>query len=706
MEYKWETMALLTENDEPKDKEYGDFTAEMYAEGHSFFTYMSDNADSLSSCCCSKDTKILWKSSTSSVQLTTLEELHNMKWDDKKNLRIFHNGSWVSGKSIKLPNRSMYKVTLENNKEVLLTDNHINLTMRGEVATDKLTSDDYLMFNTVALQATKENDEHLTYEQGYLIGMFLGDGSFGSFVNGVVYETSLSLNEDKYYNTISIIEMASKDVDDNAKVSLSSVYNNVYPLRIYSKKVAAFIQRWTNWKRGTMSYNKSINLDCMLQSELFRRGILDGWYATDGGNSNRCYTTSVELVERMEALITSLGFNSVINVSDRTDEPVIIRGEEYSRNYPLYCIRWYEPSNHRVNKDKKHSWIKRNNSVYFKVRSIEKVDYNDDVYCIERNDQSDPYFTLPCGLITHNCRLRNEIQDNGFSYTLGAGGVSTGSKSVLTINLNRCIQYAVNNEGDYHSYLNHIIDVCYKVQIAYNDNLKMLQENGMLPLFDEGYINIGRQYLTIGINGLVEAAEFMGYEIKDSVPYKSFVQDILGMVQIANQKYRDKKEGLMFNCEMIPAENVGVKHAKWDKEDGYQVPRDCYNSYFYIVEDDSLNVIDKFKLHGKPYIEHLTGGSALHMNLEEHLSKGQYRQLLHVAAKEGCNYFTFNIPNTVCNDCGHIDKRYLKECPHCHSKNVDYLTRIIGYLKRVSNFSQARQEEEGRRYYAKTDSLC
>lgn len=304
------------------------------------------------------------------------------------------------------------------------------------------------------------------------------------------------------------------------------------------------------------------------------------------------------------------------------------------------------------------------------------------------------------------CRLRNEIQDNGFSYTLGAGGVSTGSKSVLTINLNRCIQYAINTDGDYHQYLNHIIEVCHKVQIAYNDNLKMLQENGMLPLFDEGYINIGRQYLTIGINGLVEAAEFMGYEIKDSVPYKSFVQDILGMVQIANGKFRDKKEGLMFNCEMIPAENVGVKHAKWDREDGYKVPRDCYNSYFYIVEDNSLNVIDKFKLHGKPYIEHLTGGSALHMNLEEHLSKEQYRQLLHVAAKEGCNYFTFNIPNTVCNDCGHIDKRYLKECPHCHSKNVDYLTRIIGYLKRVSNFSQARQEEEGRRYYAKSDKLC
>ena len=296
------------------------------------------------------------------------------------------------------------------------------------------------------------------------------------------------------------------------------------------------------------------------------------------------------------------------------------------------------------------------------------------------------------------CRLRNEITDNGFSYTLGAGGVSTGSKSVLTINLNRCVQYAVNHKMDYLEYLGQVIDLCHKVQLAYNENLKDLQAHGMLPLFDAGYINIARQYLTIGINGLVEAAEFMGLKITPNDDYKKFVQGILGLIEKYNKQYRTKD--IMFNCEMIPAENVGVKHAKWDREDGYFVPRDCYNSYFYVVEDDSLSVIDKFKLHGRPYIEHLTGGSALHMNLDEHLSKEQYMHLLKVAAKEGCNYFTFNIPNTVCNDCGHIDKRYLKECPHCHSKNVDYMTRIIGYLKRVSNFSQARQEEASRRYYA------
>lgn len=308
------------------------------------------------------------------------------------------------------------------------------------------------------------------------------------------------------------------------------------------------------------------------------------------------------------------------------------------------------------------------------------------------------YMSSSADSLSSCCRLRNEIQDNGFSYTLGAGGVSTGSKSVLTVNINRCVQYAVNHQLDYKTFLTDVIDLCHRAQLAYNENLKALHEHGMLPLFDAGYINMGRQYLTIGVNGLVEAAEFMGIKISDNPDYLRFVQTILGLVEKKNKEYQTKN--VLFNCEMIPAENVGVKHAKWDLEDGYFVPRSCYNSYFYVVEDDSLNIIDKFRLHGAPYIEHLTGGSALHMNLEEHLSQAQYRKLLKVAAEEGCNYFTFNIPNTICNECGHIDKRYLRECPHCHSRNVDYMTRIIGYLKRVSNFSEARQHEAAQRHYA------
>ncbi|MDR0768922.1 MAG: anaerobic ribonucleoside-triphosphate reductase [Dysgonamonadaceae bacterium] len=329
------------------------------------------------------------------------------------------------------------------------------------------------------------------------------------------------------------------------------------------------------------------------------------------------------------------------------------------------------------------------------VKDMEYGDFTAEMYA--EGHSFFTYMSDNADSLSSCCRLRNEIQDNGFSYTLGAGGVSTGSKSVLTINLNRCVQDAVKKGGHYLFFLEEITNLVHKVQLAYNENLKYMYDKGMLPLFSAGYINMGRQYLTIGVNGLVEAAEFLGIKITDNPQYTEFVQQILGIIKTYNKRFRAKD--VMFNCEMIPAENVGVKHARWDKRDGYKVNRDCYNSYFYVVEDESLNIVDKFRLHGRKYIEHLTGGSALHLNLAEHLSRDQYRQLLRVATQEGCNYFTFNIPNTVCNDCGHIDKRNLKTCPKCNSENLDYLTRIIGYMKRISNFSQPRQKEAAIRYY-------
>lgn len=420
------SYALVYKDNKFLDEDTARFVAEELSEGNSFFIYISDTVDSLSSCCFDKNQKVLWKSSTEGVKLTTLEELHNTKWNpEKKNLKIFHNGSWVSGRSIKLPHtKRMYKVTTFNNKEFIMTDNHINVTLEGEKQTSELTTNDYLMFNTMQLQSIPDNDENLSYAQGFVVGAFLSDGSFGSTINGTTYDINFSLNVNKYQKVMEMIDIANKEVGGEGVSKLNEVYNNVYPVRISSKQLAAFIMRWTNWERGTLAYNKSLNLNCLLQSVNFRQGILDGWYHTDGGNSNRCYTTSKELAEDMEVLITSLGLQSIINVSDRTDEKVVIRDKEYDRNYPLYCIRWYEPANHRANKDSEHSWIKKNNSIYFKIKSIEEVDYSDDVYCIECKNQDEPYFTLPCGLITHNCRLKNKIQTKEFNFTNGNMGVN------------------------------------------------------------------------------------------------------------------------------------------------------------------------------------------------------------------------------------------------------------------------------------------
>ena len=303
------------------------------------------------------------------------------------------------------------------------------------------------------------------------------------------------------------------------------------------------------------------------------------------------------------------------------------------------------------------------------------------------------------------CRLKNGITDNVFSYTLGAGGISTGSKAVITINVNRLVQdvkkKSDKNNLDFNIELDKAIrsqvDDIHKYLNAFNEILKDEQSSGLLPIYDAGYISLPKQYLTIGINGLVEGAEFLGIEVTPNAEYFNYCKSILAPIQEENKKARTDE--IMFNTEYVPAENLGVKNAEWDRKAGYYVPRDCYNSYFFKVEDQELSVLDKMILHGQQVVQYLDGGSACHLNLEEHLDKTQYRTLLDIAAKIGCSYLTFNIPNTICNKCGHISKHKEAECEKCGSTDLDYITRVIGYAKRVSKYSEARQKEARRRVY-------
>lgn len=304
------------------------------------------------------------------------------------------------------------------------------------------------------------------------------------------------------------------------------------------------------------------------------------------------------------------------------------------------------------------------------------------------------------------CRLRNGIEDNTFSYTLGAGGIETGSKGVITMNLNRIVQdwhhdNALAFEKEPLSlYISTIVERIHKYLTAFNSIIWDYKNSGLLTIYDAGFIDLDRQYLTIGINGFVEGAEYLGIKIDpDDEKYQQYAVDILETIKALNMKNRTRD--CKFNTEFVPAESLGLKNAKWDKKDGYKVPRDCYNSYFYVVEDTNIDPVIKFRYQGIKFTGCCDGGSALHNNLDEHLSAAQYRILMDVAVAEGCNYFTYNIKNTICNECGYISKYTLDQCPKCGSKNIDYGTRIIGYLKRVSSFSAGRQIEEGLRAYNK-----
>ena len=333
------------------------------------------------------------------------------------------------------------------------------------------------------------------------------------------------------------------------------------------------------------------------------------------------------------------------------------------------------------------------------------------------------------------CRLRNSITEldkvdeshnhTTHQYSMGTASVSTGSKSVMTINLNRLIQLATRRyflekkgvvidgskalaRADYdknqlYEYIREAVteetERVHKYQKAFNEIIKDFLAAHMLDVYQAGFIDMKRQYLTIGVNGLTDAAEFLGLTISPNPEYNEFVDVILETINRSNKK--DKTPDTMFNTEFVPGENLSGKNYKWDQKDGFYVSpkHNMYSSYFYNPEDDSLSMIDKFKLHGNEYVKHLDGGSALHMNVAEHLTKDQYRHLLKTAAHYGTNYFTFNCRNTVCNDCGYISKDTLEVCPKCGSHNLDYLTRVIGYLKRVSSFSEMRQVEAAHRFY-------
>ena len=299
------------------------------------------------------------------------------------------------------------------------------------------------------------------------------------------------------------------------------------------------------------------------------------------------------------------------------------------------------------------------------------------------------------------CRLKNDVSDsiNDFSYSLGAGGVSTGSINVITMNINRLVQDAVRKDIPYLEYIREQVKDLHKFQIAYRSIIQDYVDAGMLPVYTAGYISLDKQYLTLGINGLVEAAEFLGFEITGNTNYRDFISSIVTLISEEN-KVATKLTGFKFNTEMVPAENLGVKNSKWDKKDGYVVPRDCYNSYNYKVEDESVSILEKFEMHGKEFMKGLDGGSAYHCNLDEYPTQEGFKKLLKVAATVGCEYFCFNIRITICNECNHIDKKTNWSCSNCGSKDIDHATRVIGYLKRVSAFSSDRQKEHTLRHYS------
>lgn len=328
------------------------------------------------------------------------------------------------------------------------------------------------------------------------------------------------------------------------------------------------------------------------------------------------------------------------------------------------------------------------------------------------------------------CRVLNEITENTFSSINGLQGIMTGSCNVITINLNRITQKFIrekhpellNESGtvsdhllteiekaEYREYLTAILERVYKYHIAYKTMLYDMEDKKMFASSNGGYIYMKKLYSTVGLIGYQEAAIFLGLNISKNNDYIDFLQLILSTVKEQNKIHsiRDKKYPFLFNSEAIPGENLAVKFYQKDKKDGFFVPKDrnLFASYFFNPWDDKISVLDKMYLHGKCTSAFADGGQACHINLMEDLSVEQYLKMIDYSTKEGTNYWTINRPISVCADCGCVVDGPADVCPKCGSKEMDWWTRIIGYLRPLSSFSKERYKEAKKRIYSGKDCI-
>lgn len=693
MTFPVSSISLLKQNGKFVDEEFAIWACKHNMKWNDSNLFVDSSVTSLSNCCFDGYQKTLTKSSDG-VNFMTFKELYDSPYKEtKRNFTVFHNGSWVKGKVIRMPKRNLYKICTANNKEIIVTDNHINVTDRGDISTVNLTTNDYLMFNNTGLNSIKEVGEHLTYEQGFFIGMYAGDGSMDNEESEVNTTTiHLSLNEIKYNQSVEIIKKAIDQIGQNAIVKLGSTYNNVYPVSIRNNKVAEFIRKFIN---GKYCFEKTLNMDCLLQSYDFRKGILDGYYLTDGGNSNRIYTTSSNMVDCLETLITSLGMQSIINVSDRTgDNEVVIRGESFNRNYPVYCIRWYEPCNRRCQKD---VYKRINNSIFFKITSIERFESEDEyVYCFEMPEH-EPYFTLPNGIITHNCRLKSNIEDLGYFNSVGSTALKVGSVKVNTINLAR-LALENHTEEDYLSSLKDMVILNLKALDCVRHIIQRNVDKGLLKNFSLKLVDFEHLYNTIGFIGIYETMKKFGYTTQDEFgntfytnEAEVFGRKIFDVIHTTKSEFVLDKN-YQVNCEQIPGESAAAKLMSKDK----------------IFFPDTI--VDDLPLYGNQFMplgikttlqerirvaalfdSFCNGGSILHANIQAPFTNfEQAWDMLNYISDAGVTYFAFN---TKIQACKHNHAFFGKICPECGEPVETEYTRIVGFYTPIKTYSKERKAE-------------
>lgn len=317
----------------------------------------------------------------------------------------------------------------------------------------------------------------------------------------------------------------------------------------------------------------------------------------------------------------------------------------------------------------------------------------------EKNKQFG-FINMYCGktsTLSSCCRLRSDT-DNEYFNVFGAGSSKIGSLGVVTSNLPRLAIKTKTKEKFLESLKELVVDVA-RINNAKRHILKKRIEVGALPLYTLGFMSLSKQYSTFGITGLNEAIELLGYDIL-SDDGQELVIEMMSVINKTNDRMQKQYEA-PHNTEQTPAENSGLKLAKKDKYLKYNINFPFYSNQFLPLVQ-SADMLDRIALQGK-FDKHFSGGSILHINVEERVEDTQkIIDLICTSAKAGVIYFALNYNLQLCEE-GHMCVGMNSACNICGKDITDNFTRVVGFLTNTKNWSAKRREEDypNRQFYKK-----
>lgn len=692
MTFPVNSISLLKKDGKFVDEEFARYAIKHNMKWSDSNIFVDDSVNSLSNCPLSGDTKILYYSKYYDRYISsTIKAIHDSR-DDDETITVLSNGEEIECRINKFDIPADYEIKLVNGAVIKTTANHLNKVLRGNyVETKDLTDQDYLPISMSPFEKTK----NMTYNDGKIVGMFLGDGSYRG-----EHDIVFSLNRNKKADLISFVydycqkQYGGTITESDLESSLSGA-NSCVNVGVKSDYLRGLIKQYVV---GNNALNKEINPLAYTQSKEFRRGILDGLYATDGGNSNRIYTSSEGLKDSLVTLCATLGIATTISEDNRDGR---------LGTNTCYTVRYYTPNGRTCRKD---FYIVKDGYFWVRIKSVDKIEDSRSrvSYCLEVVDNEiEPIFMLSNGFLTHNCRLKSEIKDLYFN-SIGGSALKVGSVKVSTINLAR-LALENKTEDEYINALKDLVVLDLKALDRVRHIIKRNVDKGLLNNFSCGLVDFEHLYSTIGFLGVYETMKTFGYITVDEFGNTYYTDDaerfgkkIFDTIHSVKDEFA-KEKGYMINCEQIPGETAAVKLMRKDKFFfGDKVVSDLplYGNQF-IPLGIKTTLQERIRI-ASMFDKFCNGGSILHVNIDAPFTNfEQAWDLLNYITDMGVTYFAFN---TKIQACKNNHAFYGNICPECCEPVDTEYTRIVGFYTPVKTYSQERKEEYGMRRWEDINS--